>query len=143
MREKYAQFGRMTQMLGVTEDPGQESSKATTASVSKKPLDKFILSRRQWQLTRQARWYFYNDVKVSKRQFENPLFKERLMSVSERPSESGVLKVEMLKKYVRAEFDVFVIFLKHIIAEKITQSKGNLFAQIIHDGATLASKKKY
>ena len=143
MREQDAQLGRMTQMLGVKEDPVAKGSMTTTASGSKKSLDKFVLSKRQWGLTRQARWYIYNDMKVSKRQFENPLFKDMLNSMSDKPSESGILTVDMLKKYVRAEFNVFVLFLKHIIVEKVAQSKGNTFAQIIHDGGTLASKKKY
>jgi hypothetical protein len=34
-------------------------------------------------------------------------------------------------------------FLKLILSEKVAQSKGILFTQIVHDGGTLASKRKY
>jgi hypothetical protein len=44
---------------------------------------------------------------------------------------------------VRAEFAVFLLFLSFIIALKVKQSKGNPFAQVIHDGGMLANKTKY
>ena len=58
-------------------------------------------------------------------------------------STSNVLNVKSLAKWVRAEFDIFMIFLKTILDEKATQAKGNPFAQAVHDGGTLTSKRKY
>ncbi len=44
---------------------------------------------------------------------------------------------------VRAEFDIFKLFLKTILDEKVDQAKRNRFAQAVHDGGTLTSKRKY
>ena len=44
---------------------------------------------------------------------------------------------------MRAEFDIFKVFLKIILDEKVAQAKGNHFAQAVHDGGTLTSKRKY
>jgi hypothetical protein len=54
-----------------------------------------------------------------------------------------VLTVQSLEKWVRAEFDIFKLFLKIILDEKVAQAKGNPFAQAVHDGGTLTSKRKY
>jgi len=56
---------------------------------------------------------------------------------------SKVLTVQSLAKWVRAEFDIFKMFLKIILDEKVAQAKGNHFAQGVHDGGTLTSKRKY
>ena len=44
---------------------------------------------------------------------------------------------------MRAEFEIFKVFLKIILDEKVAQAKGNHFAQAVHDGGTLTSKRKY
>ncbi len=44
---------------------------------------------------------------------------------------------------MRAEFEIFKLFLKIILDEKVAQAKGNQFAQAVHDGGTLTSKRKY
>ena len=80
---------------------------------------------------------------VSKRQFENPYFREMLLSFSDKTGEGAILTKAELVKYVHAEFDVFLHFVRIILKEKVEQSKGNQFAQLIHDGGTLKSKKKY
>ena len=54
-----------------------------------------------------------------------------------------VLSQANLKNYVRAEFKVFLLFLKFICKKKNDAAKGNLFAQGLHDGGTLDSHKKY
>jgi len=56
---------------------------------------------------------------------------------------TSILSVKSLKKWVRAEFEVFQLFLKTILDEKSAQAKGNPFAQGVHDGGTLVSKRKY
>ena len=44
---------------------------------------------------------------------------------------------------MRAEFNVFKIFLKTILGEKFSKAKGNPFAQGVHDGGNLTNKRKY
>ena len=63
-----------------------------------------------------------------------------LGSCSEKPSDVSILSQEyLIKKCVRAEFEA----LKAIVAEKVTQSKRNLFVLLIHNGGTLKSKKEH
>ncbi len=50
--------------------------------------------------------------------------------------------MKSLEKCVRAEFDLFKLFLKIILDEKAAQAKGNAFAQAIHDNLTLTSNKR-
>ncbi len=52
------------------------------------------------------------------------------------------LRVKALRNKVRAEFDVFKIFLKTILDEKLAKAKGNPFAQGVYDGGTLTNKRK-
>jgi hypothetical protein len=54
-----------------------------------------------------------------------------------------ILTVQSLAKWVRAEFEIFKVFLKIILDEKVAQAKGNQFAQAVHDGGTLTNKRKY
>ena len=133
---------KVDQMLDVKEQKNMAIG-GNDSMPSRPVFKRFTLSKKHWQLTRQARWYIYNDMKVSKRQFENDYFKEMLYSIAEKPNDVAILSKEQLVKYVHAEFDAFLIFLKIILEEKVLQSKGNLFAQLVHDGGTLASKKKY
>ena len=55
----------------------------------------------------------------------------------------NILTVKSYAKWVRAEFEIFKVFLKIILDEKVAQAKGNHFAQAVHDGGTLARKRKY
>ena len=66
-----------------------------------------------------------------------------MYAMSDKPSDSVILNRDQLVKHVRAEFNAFLHFLKLILNEKVLQSKGNQFAQLIHDGGTLKNKKKY
>ena len=56
---------------------------------------------------------------------------------------SKVQTVQSLAKWVRAEFDIFKLFLEIILDEKVAQAKRNPFAQAVRDGGTLTSKRKY
>ena len=56
---------------------------------------------------------------------------------------TAILSKEMLSRYVRAEFEVFLIFLKLIISSCLSISMGNPFSMGLHDGGTLANKKKF
>ena len=79
---------------------------------------------------------------VSKREFEAKYFRNMLREVGDGPK-TAILTVKGLKKFVVAEFEMFVEYLKYMIASKAKAAKGNLFAQSLHDGGTLANKKKY
>lgn len=57
--------------------------------------------------------------------------------------DADVLTIYLLRKYLHAEFAVFVKLLKICIDTKVKQSHGAAFAQLIHDGVTLANKSKY
>lgn len=48
-----------------------------------------------------------------------------------------------LKEWVRAEFAIFLIFLKYAVGTKMEEALGNPFAQAIHDGGTLTNHVKY
>ena len=48
-----------------------------------------------------------------------------------------------LLKWVRAEYEVFLMYLRFILKKALEYSCGNPFAQFIHDGATLPNKDKY
>ena len=54
-----------------------------------------------------------------------------------------VLTERNLKNYVKAEFSVFLLFLEFMLRKKHGDAMGNRFAQALHDGGTLESKKKY
>ena len=54
-----------------------------------------------------------------------------------------ILTLKAAKKWLRVEFQVFKVFLKTILDEKCAHAKGNPFAQGVHDGGTLSSKRKY
>ena len=56
---------------------------------------------------------------------------------------AAILTKELLKKYIEAEFAIFLICLKLICTLKMVQSHGTPSVQAVHDGATAANKKKY
>ena len=123
------------------------------ADSKKRPLAMaaFVLNPVQQALSSQAHWYVYAQMHVSKSAFSDPSFidmmRRQALSMLRpgacSPEKAPVLKVKQLKRYVRAEFDVFLIFLKGILEMKVEQSKGNAFAQLLHDGGTLKNHKKY
>ena len=57
-REKGLQTGRVSHLLGVKDEPPQKSAK-TCIDGKADSMKRFVLSKRQWQITRQARWYIY------------------------------------------------------------------------------------
>lgn len=105
-------------------------------------LGRFKLSKAERGLSAQAQWYVYSSMKISKKEFESTWFQNMLREVGD-GDKTAILTPEMLKKYVRAEFSVFLLFLKMIISMKYEIAQGNPFAQGLHDGGTLASKRKY
>jgi hypothetical protein len=104
----------------------------------------FALSQKSIQLTAQAHWYLYSTMHISKSEFESEPFIEMLQAMTGKGSKgTPVLSIAALKQYVRAEFAFMIDLIQTAIAQKFAQAKGNPFAQGIHDGGTLANKKKY
>eukprot|EP00966_Prymnesium_polylepis_P329799 7385481-Prymnesium_polylepis.2 len=56
---------------------------------------------------------------------------------------TSLLTAAQLDNWVDAEFEVFILFLRHILSLKVEQAQGNAFAQLIHDGGTLKNHRKY
>lgn len=54
-----------------------------------------------------------------------------------------ILTTRRLKQYLRAEFSVLKQFLTLVVQLKLEQGHGSHFAQVIHNGVTLANHKKY
>ena len=52
-------------------------------------------------------------------------------------SKPPILDERILKRYVNAEYDRMILEVQSLIRAKIDNSRGNKFAQIIHDGCTL------
>mmetsp|Transcript_20196 Transcript_20196/g.48460 ORF Transcript_20196/g.48460 Transcript_20196/m.48460 type:complete len:116 (+) Transcript_20196:484-831(+) len=48
-----------------------------------------------------------------------------------------------LKEFLKAEWALFLMFVKLIINIKRKEAEGNAFAQALHDGGTLTNKKKF
>ena len=101
--------------------------------------DEFKLSKEQQELSSQAAWYVYAKMHVSKSAFEDPYWKNMLTTAGA----TSLLTAAQLDSWVEAEFEVFILFLRHILSLKVEQAQGNAFAQFIHDGGTLKNHKKY
>ena len=102
-------------------------------------LGKFKLTQEQEELSSQAAWYVYAQMRVSKLAFTDPYWKNMLIKAGA----SRLLTREQLKSWVHAEYQVFKLFLRFILDLKVKQARGNPFAQFLHDGGTLDSHKKY
>mmetsp|Transcript_11131 Transcript_11131/g.25678 ORF Transcript_11131/g.25678 Transcript_11131/m.25678 type:complete len:312 (-) Transcript_11131:316-1251(-) len=102
----------------------------------------FTLTKKERSLSAQAQWFTYSTMQISKSEFDSPWFKNMLQEVGD-GEKTAILSKEMLSRNVRAEFEVFLIFLKLIISSCLSISMGNPFAMGLHDGGTLANKKKF
>ena len=105
------------------------------------PTSPFILSDRQRAYSAQARWFVYSRQHISFAAFDDEYFKDMMRAVG--GAGAAILTKEMLKKYIEAEFAIFLICLNLICTLKMAQSYGTPSVQAIHDGATAANKKKY
>ena len=102
----------------------------------------FLLTKKEKSLSSQAEWYVYSSMQISKSEFESYWFKNMLQEVGD-GARTCILTPEMLRNFVRGEFEVFLLFLKVIINVKFAEAMGHAFAQGLHDGGTLVSKRKY
>ena len=99
----------------------------------------FVLTKRERELSSQVTWYIYGNQRISKRTFEDPYFR-RMMTVS---GTQNMMNRANLLKWVRAEYEIFLLYLRFLIKKALDFAYGNPFAQFIHDGGTLANKDKY
>jgi len=83
---------KVDMMLGVQANSSANGGTQGLRPSSVPSFKRFALTKKQRQLTRQARWYIYTDMKVSKRQFDNNYFKEMLLSMSDKPSELAIYR---------------------------------------------------
>ena len=129
----------------------QLNHKPVSADAPPGKLSAYTLTPAQSALSAQACWYVYASLQVSKRSFEDPFFVDMMkaqvkagkLATTHRQVHAPILKARHLKAFVRAEFEVFLLFFKHLLREKWDQVMGNPFAQILHDGGTLDNHKKY
>ena len=105
------------------------------------PPSLFAVSDRQRAFSAQARWVVYSRQLISFAAFDDEYFKDMLRAVG--GAGAAILTKELLKKYIEAEFAIFLICLKLICTLKMVQSHGTPSVQAVHDGATAANKKKY
>ena len=105
------------------------------------PPSLFAVSDRQRAFSAQARWVVYSRQLISFAAFDDEYFKDMLRAVG--GAGAAILTKELLKKYIEAEFAIFLICLKLICTLKMVQSHGTPSVQAIHDGGTAANKKKY
>lgn len=101
----------------------------------------FTLSVAERCLSSQARFVVYCAQSISLRTVEDPFFKE-MLRMHGGPT-TAILTSRMLRKYIMAEFAIFVVFVQLMMNLKLIQSYGSPFGQNIHDVGTLANKKKY
>ena len=102
----------------------------------------FVLTKQERSLSAQAQWFVYSSMQISKSEFDSIWFKEMLREVGD-GERTAILTKEKLSQYVRAEFAIFILFLKLITQMKYGIARGNAYAQGLHDGGTLVSKRKY
>ena len=105
-------------------------------------ISKWKLSKREKSLNSQAQWYVYSSMKISKSEFDSIWFKNMLKETGD-GEKTAILTPTLLKQHIAAEWAVFLLFLKIIASAKVAEALGNRFAQALHDGGTLANKKKY
>ena len=55
----------------------------------------------------------------------------------------NIMNRRNLRSWVRAEYDIFLHYLRFLIKKTLDYTMGNPLAKFIHDGATLANKEKY
>jgi hypothetical protein len=90
--------------------------------------------------------YVYSRTKVSKSNFEDPAFRELINAVWQMAGGSGeapVLCRKDLMPWVTGEYMLFVFYLNFMLQLMLEHSKGNAFAQGMHDCTTTENKRKH
>ena len=99
------QADEMDRKMGTMFEQGMNQS-----ALSRGTLTQYSLSHEERALSSQARWYIYSKMHVSKQEFESDEFREMLR---EQAGGRGIYLTRMqLKEWVRAEWSIFLIFLR-------------------------------
>lgn len=94
----------------------------------------------------QVHWFIYSSTTPSLEVFRDDYFKSMLLAMvppQEKIPKHPVLTIPKLKLLIDAEWECFCWLITSMLSQKYKESKGNAFAQFIHDGCTLKSKSKY
>ena len=76
------------------------------------PKSPFVVSDQQRAYSAQARWVVYSRQHISLAAFDDEYFKDMMRAVG--GAGAAILTKEMLKKYIEAEFAIFIVCLKLI-----------------------------
>lgn len=105
------------------------------------PLGKFTLSKHDLALTFQCRYIIYSRSQVRKSELESPLFREMVRAIGTK--DTPIIGKVSLELFIKAEFKIFVKYLRKLVWLAREMALGNPFAQWLHDGATLKNHIKY
>jgi hypothetical protein len=126
---------------GMQMQAGANAAKAAGASRAKSGgFASFTLTKEQVELSSAALMFVYGRQRISKAAFDDPYFQRGLRGSC---SDRALLTKDHLVRFVRAEFAIFKIFISFIIEEKLVETKGNPFAQGLHDAVTLGNHVGY
>ena len=98
-------------------------------------------------LCKQAHWFLYSPTHPPINTFRDGTFSEMLKEMIpegflKEGEKAPILTIEMLKKYIYAEYALMCSEIRSLIAAKHKASRGNTYAQLLHDGATLKNGSK-
>lgn len=136
LRAKTLAHQRQRTMLGAAL-PAKSSVQSTLGG-------KMSLSREQMALRAQMMFFIYSKQHISKSTLCDPFF-HAMIRINDKAGEppTPFISYQMIDKWILAEFGIFKLFLRHALALKRKQAKGNAFAQGQHDGGTLANRLKF
>ena len=110
------------------------------------PALAYSVSKRDAALGAQARSYVYGRGRISKESFDDPVMRARDQAMYEAGGGTGTapfITKQGLAAWVRAEYSIFIVFMKFITKINLEYSEGNRFGQGLQDCVTLASTKKH
>ena len=138
IRQTQADSGRTVQQLVF----GQVSVTTAKGKAMPKAFKTFVISEKQVALASQANYYIYGRMHVSKRNFEDPVFRQMLQGTSASGCVAHLSRDQLIKT-VRAEFEVFKLFYTWCHNECYELAMGNAYGQAIHDAGTLENHVTY
>ena len=130
---------------GAEAHPPPEKKKRVQGSIVKYAENGVKPGAMSIALAKAARWYMYGRQHIFKSTFDDDFFRDMISGYFEAGGGKGKVKYltrKGLKYYVKGEFELFKMYLKHVIAISRKAAFGNRFAQGLHDGGTLSDKQK-
>jgi len=118
-----------------TSSSSTSSSKFTSTSPSQ-PKTIFQVNNADANLSRMVKWFVYSKMNLPKNVFEEDEFRKMSPHLP-------IMTSKALSMWVKAEFEVFLRFLRFMLLRKHTEAGGNPCCQAIHDGGTLNNRRKY